>query len=71
MKLTAQDALNYRLIDAIITEPKGGAHRDYEQIISSVKTTLSEQLLALQATPLEQLLEMRYQKLIECGLATQ
>ena len=36
MKITAQDLLRFGIIDAIVPEPPGGAHRDHAQAIRSV-----------------------------------
>lgn len=68
MKLTAQDSLKYKLIDGIIPEPQGGAHRNYDATIAAVKVAISQQLLLLQDIPLETLLEQRYQKLMRYGV---
>ena len=57
------------LIDQVIPEPLGGAHRDYDVIASSLKQVLSEKLAELQAIPISTLVEQRYQRLISYGLA--
>ena len=44
MKLSAQDLLNFGIIDEIIKEPLGGAHRDYEQAIETTRQVLSHNL---------------------------
>ncbi len=40
LKLTPKDMLNHHLIDGIVQEPQGGAHRDKEAVFRAVKTTL-------------------------------
>lgn len=62
MKLTAQDLYRYQIIDGIIPEPQGGAHKDYGQIADSIKSVLEADLEKLQGMEAEELLESRYQK---------
>ena len=44
MKLTAKDLLNLRVIDEIIPEPLGGAHRDPESIAADIKFSIVKNL---------------------------
>ena len=67
MGITAQRLFSLNLIDNIIQEPLGGAHRDYDQIASSLKQYLIESLDALEPIPVDKLLEQRYQKLMAFG----
>ena len=67
MKLTARDSLKNQLIDAMITEPLGGAHRNYEQTMQTIKAELDQQLATLQALNIEGLLQQRYDKLMRFG----
>ncbi|MEO8400821.1 MAG: acetyl-CoA carboxylase carboxyl transferase subunit alpha [Gammaproteobacteria bacterium] len=69
MGVSAEQNLRLKLIDQIIPEPLGGAHRDYDAMASALKHTLSVQLKELQRYSLPQLLEMRYQRLMAYGLA--
>ena len=62
MKLTAQDLHQYGIIDGIIPEPPGGAHNDFDLVMSSVKAVIEEELTKLRKLSLEELLEQRYQK---------
>lgn len=62
MKLTAQDLLEYRIIDGIIPEPQGGAHNDFDMISQNVKTVIEDNLRELMQKPIEELLEQRYHK---------
>jgi acetyl-CoA carboxylase carboxyl transferase subunit alpha len=62
LKLTAKDLFHYHLIDAIIPEPIGGAHRDPKMAMELVKDTLSKNLSSLKKLTIENLLEFRYQK---------
>lgn len=62
MKLTAQDLLQFGIIDGIIPEPAGGAHNDFNQMAKSIKAVLEIDLEDLMEKPLDELLEKRYQK---------
>jgi len=55
------------LIDRIIEEPLGGAHRDVDAIAVSIKMALGEELGKLQDSSLDELIEARYQRLMAYG----
>ena len=55
------------LIDGIIAEPLGGAHRDVEQMARNLREALVSSLDELQDMPIERLLERRYQRLMGYG----
>ncbi len=65
--ITAERLLSLKLIDNVIKEPLGGAHRDYDQIASSLKQNLVETLELLDSVAIDKLLEQRYQKLLSFG----
>tara|TARA_B100001057_G_scaffold374060_1_gene378606 strand:- start:286 stop:1233 length:948 start_codon:yes stop_codon:yes gene_type:complete len=67
MKLTAKDLIKLKIIDEIIEEPLGGAHRDYKIISQEVKQSLLSNIENLNKIPLERLLERRYLRLTEIG----
>ena len=67
MKLTAKDLIKLQIIDEIIEEPLGGAHRDYKIISQKVKQSLLSNIENLNKIPLERLLERRYLRLTEIG----
>jgi acetyl-CoA carboxylase carboxyl transferase subunit alpha len=67
MGITAKRLHSLKLIDNIIDEPLGGAHRDFDQIASSLKQSLLETLEGLEAVGLDRLVEQRYQKLMAFG----
>jgi len=62
MKLTAQDLLEFGIIDGIIEEPAGGAHNDYNQMANNIRQVLEVDLKLLMETPLDELLDGRYKK---------
>ncbi len=65
---TAERILQLGLIDGVIPEPLGGAHRDYEAMARTIKKTILQQLDELKAVPLKTLVEDRYKRLMSFGL---
>jgi len=68
LKLTAQDLLNYKIIDGIIPEPLGGAHRDVKAVANSITNTVLSSIEELSQKPLNRLLEERYKKFRKIGV---
>lgn len=62
LKLTARDLMNLGVVDEIVPEPEGGAHRDHEKSAEILGRALQRNLQRLIATPLATLLEARYAK---------
>lgn len=62
MKITAQELSKLGLIDGIIPEPVGGAHRDHPGAAQKVAEAIGDTLKQLDALPLDALLEERYRK---------
>ncbi|MDQ7015145.1 MAG: acetyl-CoA carboxylase carboxyl transferase subunit alpha [Gammaproteobacteria bacterium] len=67
MGITSERLKELGLIDRIIPEPLGGAHRDMDAIAASLKHALLETIEQLQAIPEERLLELRYERLCAIG----
>ena len=67
MKVSAQELIKIKIVDEIIKEPLGGAHRDYKEISESVRSCILKNLVTLLSKPLDDLLEARYKKLLEIG----
>jgi acetyl-CoA carboxylase carboxyl transferase subunit alpha len=67
LHLTADKLLALNLIDQIIPEPLGGAHRDYPAMTNTLKKVLLEELHNLQSQSIEQLLNNRYQRMMSFG----
>ncbi|SDG92128.1 acetyl-CoA carboxylase carboxyl transferase subunit alpha [Nitrosomonas sp. Nm132] len=67
MGITADRLKEMGLIDAVISEPIGGAHRDYPAMMHSVRSTLQDSLRKLQDLPHEALLEKRFNRLMGYG----
>src|SRR5207237_3532266 len=68
LKLSARALFRLRVIDEIIAEPLGGAHRDPRQMGNILKTYLLRSLRELKQLPMEELLEKRYQKFRRIGV---
>jgi acetyl-CoA carboxylase carboxyl transferase subunit alpha len=68
LKLTARDLFKLRVIDDIIPEPLGGAHRDPRQMGNILKAYLLRYLREVTAVPAEDLAEQRYQKFRRMGV---
>ncbi|HDH01943.1 MAG TPA: acetyl-CoA carboxylase carboxyltransferase subunit alpha [Nitrospirae bacterium] len=67
LKLTAQDLLNFRIIDDIIPEPPGGIHRDPKAAAKMIKATILNTIEELGNKNIEKLIEERYKKLRRIG----
>jgi len=67
MKLTANELMKMRIIDEIIQEPIGGAHRNKEQVISSVRKTLLKHLEKFKSDTRDQIFEQRKEKFLNIG----
>ncbi len=68
LKLTSRDLLRLKVIDDIIEEPLGGAHRDPNQMAGRLKIYLMRTLRELQIQPTDQLLANRYDKFRRMGV---
>lgn len=67
MGITSERLLGLELIDNIIDEPLGGAHRDYDVMAHNLKQTLISQLESLKALDTDTLLDNRYKRLMSFG----
>ncbi len=67
MRLTATDLLEQKIIDRVIPEPPGGAHRNPQQAATILKDTLIEELTFLQKMKPEKLVEKRIEKFANMG----
>jgi acetyl-CoA carboxylase carboxyl transferase subunit alpha len=69
MGVSAEQNLRLKLIDQIIPEPLGGAHRDYDLMAADLKIVLAEKLAELQLMLPAQLLHARYERLMSYGIS--
>lgn len=68
LKMTAYDLLQFGLIDGVVPEPLGGAHRDFEQTARNIGQAVDKALEELKAIPRKELPELRYQKFRKMGV---
>ncbi|PCJ32446.1 MAG: acetyl-CoA carboxylase carboxyl transferase subunit alpha [Alphaproteobacteria bacterium] len=67
LKITAQDLLKLQVIDEIIPEPVGGAHRDHQLTMEAIRKTLETALSELSALSGEKLKTLRREKFLNMG----
>ena len=67
LKLTAQDLLKLEVVDEIVPEPDGGAHRDYDSVAANLGAALRRALEEISKIPADELLEKRYRKFRRLG----
>jgi acetyl-CoA carboxylase carboxyl transferase subunit alpha len=65
--ITATRLKTLGLVDKVVNEPLGGAHRDYESMMQSVKKALQDTWRQLKDVPLDKLLERRFERLVGHG----
>ena len=68
LKLTAPDLLEQKVIDKIIPEPLGGAHRDHKKIAETLKKALLEEIKSLKKIKPDKLVDMRLEKFGAMGV---
>ena len=67
LKFTGRDLLGFGIIDEVVSEPLGGAHRDHRAAASTVKAFLIRSFRELDELPREELLARRYEKFRKMG----
>ena len=67
LRITSRDLLSLGVIDDVIEEPLGGAHRDHAQMAARLKMYLLRNLKELTAKPLGELVAARYEKFRRMG----
>jgi len=70
MRVKAQEVYKLGLVDEIVPEPLGGAHRNYQQAASNLKEAIQKNLTDLKQLSVDELLERRYQKFRTIGKYT-
>ena len=68
LKLTSEDMLSNKLIDAIIKEPLGGAHYDREEVYENVRKVINKELKALVKLDPEKRIDTRIEKFCSMGV---
>ncbi len=68
MKFTSKNLLKLGVVDDVIEEPLGGAHRDHHKIANMLKLYLMKTVRELMALPVDQLLDNRYERFRRIGV---
>ena len=71
LKLTGKDLLRMRIVDDVIAEPLGGAHRDHREAAASLKSYLLRAFREIGEHPRAELLDRRYAKYRAMGVYTE
>src|SRR5437667_5282363 len=67
MRISAREVLELGLVDEVLPEPVGGAHRNYHETVTTLKEGIFRHLTELKQMPIDDLLEKRYQKFRSVG----
>jgi acetyl-CoA carboxylase carboxyl transferase subunit alpha len=68
LKFTSENLLRLGVVDEVVPEPLGGAHRDHRQMAATLKQSLLKNLRALSVLPLDELVDRRYEKFRRYGV---
>lgn len=68
LKVAAKNLLELRVVDDVIPEPLGGAHRDHRQMAATLRSYLVRYLKELRGVPVDELLQHRYEKFRRLGI---
>jgi acetyl-CoA carboxylase carboxyl transferase subunit alpha len=68
LKITAQDLFQMKVIDEVVEEPIGGAHRDPRRAGELLKESLVRNLAEIKNVPPEELVRLRYEKFRKLGM---
>lgn len=67
MRITASQIYENELVDGVVPEPLGGAHRDVDTMAARLRELLIEELALLKSQPIDELIEKRYEKFMNMG----
>ena len=67
MGISAEQILKYELVDRVVGEPLGGAHRNMAEMAETLKAVLTDELHTLQSLSIPELLDQRYNKFMAMG----
>ena len=68
LKFTSENLLKMGIVDDVIKEPLGGAHRDHHSMAANLRSYLIKNLKTLSSQPMEELLDARYKKFRKMGV---
>lgn len=67
LKITGEHLLKFGIVDEVIAEPVGGAHRDVDNVVKRFRKILSKHIKELETLPEDKLIEQRYEKFRKIG----
>jgi len=67
LKITGEHLLKFGIVDEVIPEPQGGAHKNPEQVATILRDTILKYINELSVLPKDQLIEQRYNKFRQIG----
>jgi acetyl-CoA carboxylase carboxyl transferase subunit alpha len=67
MKISSQDLFENKIIDEIIKEPKGGAHRNHDEMVANVTSSIKKNLNELMQISPEELIYQRKNRFLSIG----
>jgi acetyl-CoA carboxylase carboxyl transferase subunit alpha len=68
LKFSPEHLLKFEVVDKILPEPLGGAHRDYDKAAQTLKNAIKESLKSLSRKPVDKLLDERYDRYRKLGM---
>ncbi len=71
LKITAQDLFQMDVVDEVVEEPIGGAHRDPRRAAELLKEAITRNLAEIKSVPLEDIVKLRYDKFRRLGVFDQ
>ena len=71
LKLDSENLVKFKIVDALIPEPLGGAHRDYNEVAANIKKIVLDAYKELKGQTIEELKENRYNKFKTLGQFTE
>ncbi len=71
MGITSDRIREQGFLDEVVREPLGGGHRDFKVIVQNLKEALLRHLAELKALPMDEMLEIRYQRIMNFGVFTE
>lgn len=71
LKLDSENLVKFKIVDALIPEPLGGAHRDYNEVAANIKKIVLDAYKELKGQTIEELKENRYNKFRTLGQFTE
>jgi acetyl-CoA carboxylase carboxyl transferase subunit alpha len=66
--MTGKDLLQLGIIDEVVSEPLGGAHRDYQKMAETLRKAISHHLNKLDGLPIDEIVRQRYEKFRNMGV---